>query len=538
MAKTPLFRAVSRLIRAAHSANKNDFSRNQIESLVGAKRENLINRREFIAGAAALGIVGGLAKRASAAPPTGNLVIVGAGIAGLTTAYRLHQSGVASEIYEASSRVGGRMWTKSQFNADGMYVDLGAELVDSDNLDLIDLCKELSVPLGTFADEEAGLTSEIYYAGGRIRTEAEIIAAFQPLAALLAVDMAKISPDGVLTIPNYNNTISADAIALDHLSLHDYLYSKQNQIDPMLLDIINNAYVGEYGRETEEQSALNLLVLASDDTSDGMNLFGSSDEVMRILGGSGTLPQVLADSLKSEVPIYTDSRLIGIRDKGTYFTLVFSTPAGIIEKNATQVVITIPFSVLREVEGIFSLGLTPAKTQSIQQLGYGTNSKLMMGFTQRFWHTASATVPASRGEIFSDLRRTQEFWDTSRLQKGSSGILTSFTGGISGATAHPGDLSGTLSELDRIYSGTQATQQFDGNELTKSWILSPFQRGSYACPMPGQYTSFLGSEGEPELGGRLLFAGEHCSLDFQGFMNGAVETGNAVAKMITSQRLG
>jgi monoamine oxidase len=54
--------------------------------------------------------------------------------------------------------------------------------------------------------------------------------------------------------------------------------------------------------------------------------------------------------------------------------------------------------------------------------------------------------------------------------------------------------------------------------------------GSYSTPKVGQYMTIIGAAGEPELGRRMLFAGEHCSVQKQGYMDGAVESGNTVAK--------
>ncbi len=69
-----------------------------------------------------------------------------------------------------------------------------------------------------------------------------------------------------------------------------------------------------------------------------------------------------------------------------------------------------------------------------------------------------------------------------------------------------------------------------------NWSRHRFALGSYSCQKPGQYTGFFGIEGQPELDGRLLFAGEHTSTDYSGFMNGAVESGQRVAVEITGRR--
>jgi monoamine oxidase len=65
-----------------------------------------------------------------------------------------------------------------------------------------------------------------------------------------------------------------------------------------------------------------------------------------------------------------------------------------------------------------------------------------------------------------------------------------------------------------------------------NWPEYKFTRGSYTCPLVGQYTTLLKVAGKPELDGRLIFAGEHTSGEFSGFMNGAVQSGNRAAKEI------
>ena len=69
-----------------------------------------------------------------------------------------------------------------------------------------------------------------------------------------------------------------------------------------------------------------------------------------------------------------------------------------------------------------------------------------------------------------------------------------------------------------------------------NWLEYKFTRGSYTCPLVGQYTTLLKVAGEPELGGRLIFAGEHTAGDFSGFMNGAVQSGNRAAKEILAPK--
>jgi len=86
-----------------------------------------------------------------------------------------------------------------------------------------------------------------------------------------------------------------------------------------------------------------------------------------------------------------------------------------------------------------------------------------------------------------------------------------------------------VADLDRIFSGSRAAH--DGMKAVRfQWPSFPWTLGSYAGYLPGQWTSIRGAEGEPV--GRLFFAGEHCSLASQGFMNGGCETGEAAAREI------
>ncbi len=69
-----------------------------------------------------------------------------------------------------------------------------------------------------------------------------------------------------------------------------------------------------------------------------------------------------------------------------------------------------------------------------------------------------------------------------------------------------------------------------GRAWLDSWVDDEFARGSYSFWAPGQYTELRGAGGTPE--GPIHFCGEHTSLEYQGFMNGAVETGERVANEI------
>jgi monoamine oxidase len=89
-----------------------------------------------------------------------------------------------------------------------------------------------------------------------------------------------------------------------------------------------------------------------------------------------------------------------------------------------------------------------------------------------------------------------------------------------------------VSSLDTIFPGIAAAHTKQAVRFF--WPSSSFTLGSYACYKPGQYTTIAGAEREAV--GGLHFAGEHTSLDFQGFMNGASESGERVAQEILQRK--
>jgi monoamine oxidase len=193
------------------------------------------------------------------------------------------------------------------------------------------------------------------------------------------------------------------------------------------------------------------------------------------------------------------------------------------EATTSHLVLAIPFTLLREVR--LDVDLPPVKRRAIQELGYGTNAKLMIGFSERAWRTGRIC----NGSVVTDLP-FQLCWETSRLQDGRSGILTNFTGGDHGVRIGQGtDVEQALQVVKALATalpGLEATRE-GMKQARFHWPSHPWARGSYASYLPGQWTGIRGAEGEPV--GRLYFAGEHCSLDAQGFMEGGCESGEAAA---------
>jgi len=152
----------------------------------------------------------------------------------------------------------------------------------------------------------------------------------------------------------------------------------------------------------------------------------------------------------------------------------------------------------------------------------------MVGFSERVWRTAHR----SNGSALTDLP-SQLTWETSRAQAGRSGIITNFVGGDHGVEIGRGTAAEQArlltADLERIFPGASAARA-GMKEARFHWPSFPWTLGSYAGYLPGQWTGICGAEAESV--GRLHFAGEHCSLNAQGFMEGGCETGQMAAEAI------
>jgi monoamine oxidase len=538
--RTPLFRAVARAFaKARFLASREDLGslRNELSDIGdGYRRGDAVARRDFLKTAAKLGIAlpvagatlgRGLAHAAPRAMSRSAdpIAILGAGAAGLTAAYRLMQAGIPCEIFEGSARAGGRIFTLKNFTKEGQFCELGAELVDTNHEDLIAIAGELGIEIQELKDGDAGV--ELYHFDGKIFTEKDLLPKFEGLAKAIAEDQAKL-------YEGEEEDYTDHARALDKMSIAQYLESKKDTTEKWILDMLNVAYTGEYGLDTDKQTALNLLTYIDPDTSAGFKIFGDSDESKRVKGGNSALMDAIAKAIEGKVKIHYSHWLSKIEDTGSTFNFTFGEAAKAKTVSFARAIVTLPFTILRNVEGIAKLALSPEKLASIQQLGYGTNVKVMYGFTEKTWRTPGTDRPECNGSMYTS-NSSQQFWETSRKQDGKGGILTNYRGGTPGTFAVDEALrKKTLEDLDKIVPGSGAKHD---KTLWRSWVWPTyrFSQGAYSCPLVGQLTTVWEATGTPELDGRLLFAGEHTSADFGGFMNGAIQTGGAVAKEIAAE---
>ena len=517
MSRTPLFAAVKKAL--ARSFHEQGLVVPRTSALT---RRRLLRLSAAAAGAAALSPVLDWSAYAKQERPKGLVAIIGGGVAGLTAAYRLLAAGGKPVLFEASNRWGGRMFTVYDFYQ-GMFVELGGEFVDSTHEDLQNLAKEVGVEMQDLTVEGG---EDLYFFKSQFHTPKDMVdpatqtGAFLPVAKQIAEDQAKLT--------DKNDNWTKHARKLDNVSIKAYLDQFRGKAEDWVLDLLDVAYNIEFGLLTEDQSSLAMVDFIGTDMAEPYAMYGESDEKYRIKGGSSALINALVDELKDKIEMKQGWALNALDYKGGQIVLGFDAPGGPQTQSFDAVILTLPFTKLRQCKGLESLRLSPEKLKTIRELGYGINAKVIVGTTSRVWRKSDSGLPApSNGSFYSDLR-FQTLWESSRNQPGEAGVLTDFLGVLPGINDGKTALDAFKADLPKM--SQKMADSLDPNAVTSwFWEAYPFTLGSYASCKVGQYTTMLEEAAEPALGGRLQFAGEHTSGDFLGFMNGGVQSGDRAA---------
>jgi monoamine oxidase len=448
------------------------------------------------------------------------VVVVGAGLAGLTCAYRLKQAGVSAELHEASDRLGGRCWSIRGAFAPGLVAEHGGELIDTGHIETRQLAKELGFTLDNLLQEETNGTEPLYYFDGKPYTFAEASEDYNAVYQKVHKDVSAASYPTTYAISTPRGRV------LDAMTITEWIEeSVPGGVESRFGQLLDVAYNIEFGAECDEQSALNLLYLLGYSGQGKLRLFGPSNEKFHVRGGNDQIVQAMVAALKGQIT--RDSQLVGIaRTAAGRYTLTFLQGTTTRTVTADRVVLALPFSLLRSSVDFSKAGFDLNKTRAIRELPMGTNSKLNVGFKTRHWRSLG-----NNGDTYADTGY-QATWEVSRAQPGTPGILVDYTGGKIGNSFGSGTplqrAQRFLGQIEPVLPGI--TKQFDGNATVDHWAAYPWTLGSYSYYKPGQYTRFGGAE--PEISGACHFAGEHTTQDFQGYLQGAVVSGQRAAEEV------
>ncbi len=478
------------------------------------------------------------------------IAIIGAGIAGLNAALTLQDAGLVSVIYEASERIGGRMHSDAISWGDGMVSDWCGEFIDSDHKTLLGLIKRFGLQTVNLGQEVPAHAQNMLYFFNHYASYSDLAEGFQSIYPILAQQVQEAG------FPTIWKRFTEEGYRLDHLSVYDWIEQYvEGGHNTLIGHMLDGACTGLFGLDTHTQSSLNLVYMfgprISEDTEGFDETEGTEDDdsvgsgpmqgSYKIDGGNQQLPLAIASSLP-QGSIHLNHQLIAIkRNNDDTITLSLATPGGALEVTYDHVILTLPFSTLRHVD-YRQARFDDLKQTAITRLGYGTISKLFLQFDTRYWYQQGHPWPGINNGFFITDLPIQVLWDASLGQGGSKGLLVDYTSGPRGADYNPPTPYTTSSEspaiqsyarrcleqLEQVFPGISA--HYTGKSALSYPTGDPYLQGSYSCWLVGQYTLFAGYERVRQ--GSIHFAGEHCSLTYQGYMEGGACEGARAAREV------
>lgn len=442
----------------------------------------------------------------SASTPQGPLrgttvLVAGAGFAGLAAARALERHGAIVTVVEARNRVGGRVWTIRDGFAKGQHAEGGADLIEANQTAVLGLVKDLGLETAPI------LRGGFMYYGtdrrGRLAIQSQE-STFRRLAPMMA-DMIR---DYQLSERRWDGAIAAryarESVMgwLDRIGAPEYLRQRVRALRGLFL---------------ADPEQLSVLALVDFFAADG----GGPEGISRVKGGNDRLASEMARHLKTR-PRF-DVVLRRIRQSRNAVTVTLDTPAGWIEQHVDYVVSTLPASTLRDVE--ISPALPELQQRAIATLRYGPATRVLLQFEKRFWRKAG------RLRAFGSDQPTGAAWDGNEEQRGPAGVLSLLAGG-GASTALQGILAKERAEGVARRLGWLGRPSRLLASMAITWENDPWARGGYAY----FDTSFdpLCRDALARPAGRVMFAGEHTSQRWQGYMNGAIESGQRAAAEIVA----
>jgi monoamine oxidase len=478
-----------------------------------------LTRRQFLGAtgiAAVTAVLGGCTTTPRPEPATaGRVVVMGAGLSGLTAALALRAEGWEVVVLEARNRVGGRVHTLYRPFADGLHVEAGGESIDDNHVQIQALARHYHLALAHRPADK--VTDAAVYGGGR-RSVLQAASAADPsaLAGYVAFGDALIEMAGDLDPVHPELAPKADL--WDRQSLQDFAATQPLDANAELL--VQSNYRGNYNAQLDQVSLLFVLQQSIVDKA----LPESGVETMRIAAGNSALPEAMARDLGTVVRL--DSPVTKIEQHSWGVRVNAGSGTGGATVDAARLVLAVPPPTLRAVS--FDPPLSSEVAAMIAELDLGHALKVSTQYDQRFWLSEGLS-----GFTITDLPFGVG-WDATDSMPGGAerpGVLTQFvTGDAARSGAALGDRSRITSfqqQLDVVYP--EGRQDKSGIATTIAWANERYTGGGYAVYAPGQMTRFWSLLREAH--GAIWFAGEHTET-LAGYMESAVRSGNRVAAAI------
>jgi monoamine oxidase len=440
------------------------------------------------------------------------VLIIGAGLSGLAAARTLHTSGVEVQVIEARSRVGGR--TEGGHASDGTPLELGGQWIGPTQTRMYALAAELG--LETFPTYNTG--RHVIDLGGRQSRMASQRGAVPKLNPFVLADLFQ----GMTRFKRLADRVPLDrpwtapgARALDNQTFETWIV--RNLRTPTARTYFRVATEAVFSAESGNLSALHALFYAHSGTDlEGLLSTDQGAQQDRVVGGSIRMSEALARALGDRVILDRPVRRI----EQDLSRVSVTTRGGEVYR-ADRVIVTLPPTLAGRLE--YAPALPSWRDQLTQRLPAGSVITFHAVYDRPFWRSKGLT-----GQAASDRGPVKITFDNSPPD-GNPGVLLGFMEGNDGRKAARLSLeerrSAALECLVR-YFGPEAAHPVE--YLERDWMAEEFSRGCYGAHFtPGVWGDFGSALTEPV--GLIHWAGAECSAVWNGYMEGAVRSGEETA---------
>ena len=434
-----------------------------------------------------------------------SVVVAGAGLAGLAAARDLTAMGAAVTVFDARDRVGGRVWTIRDGFAEGQHAEAGGDMIDEEQRAIRELAKDLGLEMIRILRHGFGYVR--LDSSGRPRiVRPSATTGWARLAAALQ-DTIRLYK---LTEQRWDSPITS---AIARRSVAAWLDGIAGNDD------LRATAIGLRGFFLADPDELSLIAL--------VDQFGASESIgpgtmYRIAGGNDRLASSLAASLGERLHLRTE--VVAASQRGPRVRVTVKNARTQSQVACDYLVFALPATLLRRIP--ITPSLPAQQHDAFARLKYGRATKTLLQFSRPFWR-----VPG-RPRAFGSPLPFGAVWDGNEEQRGRAGIISLLAGGsASDASQEIAAKGGPSSMADTLdWLGSRRAELVGSRQIV--WENDPQSRGGYAFFDPAFDPGLRAWLSRPA--GRIFFAGEHTSIRWQGYMNGAVESGRRAAAEVAA----